>query len=104
MKSAVFHATVDGWYEAKVIYAVTMFDQAEAGVLVWAGRLQPSALTKAAEQIEPQDYMQKQTVSSTSWDEAWTYLESQPKFAPLVSRLRHSVAEENEGSRTSPER
>ena len=94
----IFHATVDGWYEARVIYAVTMFDQADAGVLLWAGRLQASALTKTGEQIEAQDYMQKQTVISSSWEEAWTYLENQPKFASLVPRLRRLVGEELERS------
>ncbi len=90
-KRKVFHVTVDGWYEAKLVYAVTMFDSPNGGVLVWAGRLQFSALKKPPDQIESGDYMQKQTTTFSSWDEAWSYLDSQPKFASVVPRLRRMV-------------
>lgn len=68
--------------------AITVMDKPGKGVLVWSGLLDARAVEKSGDQIEPQDYAERQTVSFSCWPDVWAYYEAQPDLASLVAELR----------------
>ena len=71
--------------------AITILDRPGKGVLVWSGLLDSRAANKSADEIESDDYAQRQTVSFSCWPDLWAYYEAQPDIAPLLFELRELV-------------
>jgi len=67
-------------------YAMTMFNRGENGVLVWAGQLRESSLSKPAEEVEANDFAVRETVSFMSWRDIEAYY-AETSLAPLVEKL-----------------
>ena len=86
MRSSVVHVQCTSRQEDGRVYAITMQNRDAHGVLVWAGRLEPLAEGKSAEEIESGDYHLRETVSFMSWHDIEQYFEGRP-FAHLVDRL-----------------
>ena len=92
LRSGSLHATSQYENAAGSRVAITVMNKPGKGVLVWTGLLDASAAEKSADEIEAQDYSQRQTVSFSCWADVWAYYESQSDLAPLLSELR-SLAE-----------
>ncbi len=86
MHSNVAHVMCSDVLEDGTRYAITMRNRGEHGVLVWAGRLAPSAHGKSADQIERSDYQVRETVSFMSWLSARDYFMTRP-FSHLLVEL-----------------
>ena len=78
-------AMIDGTFRA-----VTLINKPPHGVMVWAGRLNPAAEDKRAEDIEVGDYQASEKVSFGQWSDVWDYFRSR-EYAGLVSELRSQV-------------
>lgn len=86
MRSSVAHVLCSSRQADGRVYAITMQNRDAHGVLVWAGRLEPLAEGKSAEDIGPGDYHTRETVSFMSWRDIEQYFEGRP-FAHLVDHL-----------------
>ncbi len=64
--------------------ALTLINRGEHGVLVWAGRLRADALRLEADDVVSTDYVQRETVSFMSWDDAIDYFRGR-EFEPLLA-------------------
>ena len=85
-----FHARESVALADDTYRAVTIREGSRGSILVWAGRLCPSAIAKESNEIQEGDYAQRETVNFVKWADVWRYFEGR-EYALLVSQIRDAV-------------
>ncbi len=82
----IAHVVATGPDVAGRCYAMTMINRQANGVIVWAGKLHPTAVAKNEDEICAEDYQERTTVSFMSWTDASEFFAGQV-YEPLLDEL-----------------
>ena len=70
--------------------AVTLINRPPHGVMAWAGNVYPTAIDKAAADIELSDYAVAEKVSFSQWQDVWEYFAPR-EYAHLIEQLHAEI-------------
>lgn len=91
LRKGTLHARQSEPTEGGGFIAVTIINRPPHGVMVWAGKIFPTAKDKSASEIALVDYETAEKVSFSHWDDVWEYFKAR-EYAELVAQLHIDVA------------
>lgn len=90
LRKGTLHAYEPEALEDGTYRAVTLINRPPHGVMVWAGKIAPTAIGKSAADILLSDYMEAEKVSFSQWPDVWEYFAPR-EYASLTQTLRKEV-------------